>query len=48
MTSFHFGLFYQKKYLASKYTMSLNDTLYQSQEISTIFEMSQSESLHHF
>ena len=28
--------------------MSLNDTLYQSQKISTIFEMSQSESLHHF
>ena len=48
MTSFHFGLFYKKKNLASKYTMSLNDTLYQSQEISTIFEMSQSESLHHF
>jgi len=40
--------FRRKKYLASKYTMSLNDTLYQSQEISTIFEMSQSESLHHF
>ena len=28
--------------------MSLNDTLNQSQEISTIFEMSQSESLHNF
>ena len=38
----------EKKYLASKHTMSLNDTLYRSQEISTIFEMSQSESLHHF
>ena len=43
-----FGLFNQKKYLASKYAMSLNDTLYPSQEISPIFEMSQSESLHHF
>ena len=42
-----FGLISQKKYLASKYTMSLNDTLYQSQEISPIFEMSQSESLNH-
>ena len=40
--------FIRKKYLASKYTMFLNDTLYQSQEISPIFEMSQSESLHHF
>ena len=33
------GLFNQKKYLASKYKM-LNDTLYQSQEISPIFKMS--------
>ena len=31
-----------------KYTMFWNDTLYQSQEISPIFEISQSESLHHF
>ena len=43
-----FGLISLKKYMASKYTMFLNETLYQSQEISPIFEMSQSETIHHF
>ena len=45
---FHVLACFIRKNLAFKYTMYLNDTLYQSQVISTIFEMSQSESLHHF